>query len=75
MRAAVVAVLSRGRVDRQSMEPRIETVRVAQARQVAPGADECLLDRVARELAVTEDEPGGRVQPRDGRSASTAKAS
>ena len=48
------------------MEPGVEPVRVAQARKVAPGSDERLLDRIARELRVPEDESGGRVQPRDG---------
>ena len=34
--------------------------------QVPPGTDEGVLDRVSRELAVPEDQPSGRVQPRDG---------
>ena len=50
----------------QAMEPRVEPVRVAETREVAPGSDERLLDRIARELWVPEDESGGRVQPRDG---------
>ena len=54
-------------VDGQAMQPGIEPVRVAETRQVAPGADECLLDRVARELRVPKDEASGRVQPREGR--------
>ena len=54
-------------VDGQAMEPGVEPIRVAQTRQVAPGADECLLDRVARELRVPKDEAGRRVQPREGR--------
>ena len=49
------------------MEPGVEPVRVAQARKVTPGSDICLLDRVARELRVPEDEAGDGVQPRDGR--------
>ena len=49
------------------MEPGIKPVRVAQTGQVAPGADERFLDRVARELRVPEDEAGRRVQPREGR--------
>ena len=53
-------------IDGQAMEPGVEPVRVAKAREVAPGADERLLDRIARELRVPEDESGGRVQPRDG---------
>ncbi len=47
------------------MQPGVEPIRVAETRQVAPGADECLLDRVARELPVPEDQAGGRVQPRE----------
>jgi hypothetical protein len=54
-------------VDGQPMQPGIEPVRVAQTRQVTPGADECLLDRVARELRIPKDEASGRVQPREGR--------
>ncbi len=49
------------------MEPGVQPVRVAQARKVTPGSDICLLDRVARELRVPEDEAGDGVQPRDGR--------
>ena len=54
-------------VDGQSVEPGVEPVRVAQAREVAPGSDVRLLDRVAREIRVPKDEAGGGVQPRDGR--------
>ncbi len=54
-------------VDGQSAQPGIEPLGVAETRQVAPGADEGFLDRVARELRVPEDEAGGRVQPREGR--------
>jgi hypothetical protein len=43
------------------MEPRIEPVRIAKSGQVAPGSDHGLLDRVARELAVAEDQSGGSV--------------
>ena len=42
-------------------------IRVAQARKVSPGSDVRLLDRVARELRVPEDEAGDGLQPRDGR--------
>ena len=48
------------------MKPGVEPVRVAQARKIAPGANERVLDRVARELGVPDDEPSGGVQPRDG---------
>ena len=57
------------------MEPGIEPVRVTQPGQVAPGSHQGVLDRVARELAVPEDEARGRVQPGDAAVASTAKAS
>ena len=40
---------------------------VTQARQVSPGPDERLLDRVARELRVPKDESSCRVQPRKSR--------
>jgi hypothetical protein len=48
------------------MEPGVESIRVAQAPESPPGDEERLLDRVARELRVAEDQAGGRVQPRDG---------
>src|SRR5690349_1988723 len=54
-------------IDEQSMEPGVEAVDIAQRRQVAPAPDHRLLDGVARELAVAEDQASGRVQPRDGR--------
>ena len=54
-------------MDGQTVEPGVEPVRVAKPRQVAPGADEGLLDRVARELRVPENQAGGRVQPRERR--------
>ena len=53
--------------DEQSVDPGVEPVGVAQPRQVPPGADQGFLDRVSRELAIPEDEPGCRVQPRDSR--------
>jgi hypothetical protein len=52
------------RVDRQSVEPGIEPARVAKPAQVLPCPQRRLLDRVARELRVAEDQPGRRVQPR-----------
>ena len=55
------------RVDEQSMEPAVERTHVAQRGQVAPAADERLLDRVPREVVVPDDQPGGCVQPPDGR--------
>src|SRR5262245_17822418 len=53
-------------IDGQAVHPGIEPIGVAQTRKVAPGADQRLLDRIARELRVPEDEAGGRVQSRDG---------
>src|SRR5206468_10766449 len=50
-------------IDDQAMNPGVEPVRVTDTGQVAPGADEPLLDRVARELRVPEDQSGSRIQP------------
>jgi hypothetical protein len=55
------------RIDGKAMEPGIEPVRIAKSRQVSPGANEPLLDRVARELGVPENQAGRRVQPRERR--------
>jgi hypothetical protein len=55
------------RVDGQAVEPGIEPVRVAEAREIAPGADQRLLDRIAGELAVPEDQASGCVQAGDRR--------
>jgi len=51
----------------QAMQPGLEPVGIAKSRQIAPGADERLLDRIARELRVPKDQSGGGVQPRKGR--------
>ena len=53
-------------IDGQAMQPGIEPVRVTQPGQVPPGSDERVLDRIARQFAVPLDQPGGRVQARDG---------
>jgi hypothetical protein len=63
------------RLDGESMQPGIEPVRIAETWQVAPGTDQGLLDGVARELRVPEDEAGCRVQPREAGSTRAAKAS
>jgi hypothetical protein len=47
------------------MEPGVEPIRIAQSGQVPPGTDHSLLDRVARELRVPDDQSGRRVQPRE----------
>ena len=41
-------------------------IRVAETGQIAPGPQEGVLDHVVCELAVPDDQPGGRIQPRDG---------
>ena len=51
----------------QAVQPRLEAIGIAQARQTAPGGKEPFLDRVSRELVVPEDQSGRRVQPRDER--------
>ncbi len=51
----------------EAPQPGFEPIGVAQGRQVSPGGDEALLDRVSRELVVPEDQSGCRVQPRDER--------
>jgi hypothetical protein len=53
-------------IDGQAMEPRVEPIGLAKAGEVAPGSDQAILDRVACELGVPEDEAGGPVQPHDG---------
>ena len=54
-------------MDDELAQPGVELVRVAKRRQVPPGADEAVLDGVARELRVAEDQPGGCVESCDGR--------
>lgn len=53
-------------IDDESMEPRVEPIRVSQRGQVTPGSDARLLDRVPRQVRVPEDQSGGSVQARDG---------
>ncbi len=53
-------------VDEDSVEPGVESIRVAETGQIAPGPQEGVLDHVVCELAVPDDQPGGRIQPRDG---------
>ena len=54
-------------IDDEPAEPGIEPIGVAEPGQVAPGAEEAVLDRVMREIRVPEDQSGRCVQPRDGR--------
>ena len=52
-------------IDRESMEPGFEPAGVAQPAQVPPCSEGRLLDRVARELSVPEDQSGSQVQTRE----------
>lgn len=45
------------------MQPGIEAIGVAQCPKVAPRPDERLLDRVAGQVGIAQDEEGGCVQP------------
>lgn len=47
------------------MEPSIETIRLPQAAEVAPGSNERLLDGIFRGIAIAQDQPGCRIQPGD----------
>jgi len=50
----------------EAIEPRIEPVEVPKLREVPAGLDQPLLDRIACELRVPEDEASSAVQPHDG---------
>jgi hypothetical protein len=52
-------------VDGESVEPGVEPIRITKSGEIAPGPDQPLLDRVACELRVAEDEAGRLVQPHD----------
>ena len=49
----------------ESMKPDVEPIGVSKLRQIPPGSDQCLLDRVACEVGVPEDETCCSVQPHD----------
>ena len=53
-------------VDGEAPQPGVEPVRVTKPRQVVPGAEHRILDCVLRQIAVPEDQAGGRVQAHDG---------
>jgi hypothetical protein len=67
------AELVKTRVDGQSSEPAVEGGRIAQSGQITPRPDERILDGVPREVVVPDDEPGRRVQARDGRAGERGK--
>ena len=50
-------------VHEEAVEPGVEPVRVTKPGQVTPGSHQGVLDRIARELAVPQDEARGRVEP------------
>jgi len=53
-------------IDDKSVQPGVESIGVPKRREIAPGSNEAILDRVACELGVPEDEASRRVQPHDG---------
>src|SRR5215213_1789452 len=54
-------------IDGQPIQPRLESSRIPQVRQLSPRGDEGFLDGIAGELRVANDEPCRRAQPDDGR--------
>jgi hypothetical protein len=50
----------------EAIQPSIEPVGFPKLREVPPGSDQPLLDRIACELRVPEDEASCAVQPHDG---------
>ena len=54
-------------VDEQPVQPRLEAVWVTQAREVAPRTQVRVLDCVARQLVVAQDQPGDGLESGDRR--------
>ena len=52
-------------VEEDPVKPGIETIGIAQGRQVPPASDERLLDGVLRSVWVPQDEPSRGVKPTD----------
>ena len=52
-------------VDGQPIQPSIEVVGITQLAEIPPGLRQPVLNRVACELGVAEDEASGRVEPSD----------
>ena len=61
--AALAFGFDETRPDDEPMEPRVEPVRIAKTRQVAPGDDERLLQGVFGAVDIAEDPVGQRVEP------------
>src|SRR3954469_14922618 len=53
-------------IDGEAIEPGIEPSGISKLPEIAPGSDQPVLDRVACELRVPEDEESSLVQPHDG---------
>jgi hypothetical protein len=49
------------------VEPGVEPIEVTKSREVAPGSDVRILDRIACKLLVPDDQVGDRLQPSDRR--------
>ena len=47
----------------QAMQPRLESIDVAQSREVAPGANERFLDGVPGQVRIVQDQSCGGVEP------------
>lgn len=50
-------------VDKETTDPGVEAIRVAQPRKLAPGGDEGVLQRILGEMGVAQDPRCDRVQP------------
>lgn len=60
-------------IDGETTKPGFEPIGIPKLREVPPGPDERLLDRVACELRVPKDEASDLVQPHDGRARELGK--
>lgn len=56
-------------------KPRVEPLRVAKRRQAPPCLDEAVLNGIAGEVVVPQDQPSRAIQATDRRARRTAKAS
>jgi hypothetical protein len=63
--SAPASVLVRGRANEDPIQPGVEALHVPQFRQLAPAADEGLLNGVLGEMGVAQHEPGDRVEAVD----------
>lgn len=60
--AAATSVLVSRRVDQEPMEPRIESPRISEPRQLFPTVDERVLHRIFGKVSITKDESSGCVE-------------